>query len=229
MDVIAKNLAGVQERIHRAAQKSGRKASDITLVGVTKTIDAARVQRLYDLGVVNLGENRVQELCAKYPLIQGEPVWHMIGHLQTNKVKHVIGKVSMIHSVDSVKLGEEIDRQAAKAGIIMNVLIEVNIAQERTKEGVAESGVRPLLERLLALPHIKVKGLMTVARYVENEEDNRNDFFKMKRLFVDLAEEYADNMNMGCLSMGMTNDYEVAIEEGATMIRIGTGLFGSRL
>lgn len=227
MDYIKDNLDEINQRIKRAARKSGRDIADITLVGVTKTIDVARIQRMIDFGVKNIGENRVQEIMAKYDSIT-DANWHMIGHLQTNKVKYIADKVSMIHSVDSFKLGQEISKRALEAGRVIDVLIEVNIAAEDTKYGVSPDGVYNLVKDLSILDGITVSGLMCVAPFVENPEENREYFKKMRQLAVDIKSKMVNNISIKYLSMGMTNDFDVAIEEGANIIRIGTGIFGDR-
>ncbi len=227
IDYIKDNLDEINQRIKRAARKSGRDIADITLVGVTKTIDVARIQRMIDFGVKNIGENRVQEIMAKYDSIT-DANWHMIGHLQTNKVKYIADKVSMIHSVDSFKLGQEISKRALEAGRVIDVLIEVNIAAEDTKYGVSPDGVYNLVKDLSILDGITVSGLMCVAPFVENPEENREYFKKMRQLAVDIKSKMVNNISIKYLSMGMTNDFDVAIEEGANIIRIGTGIFGDR-
>jgi len=223
-NVIADNLRRINEHIAQSAAKSGRLASDITLVAVTKTIAAAAVadvaETLLTHGVRNLGENRVQELTEKqpHPALDGKFAWHMIGSLQRNKVKFCVGNVTLIHSVDSLRLAEEISRLAALRQVTAEVLVEVNIACEDTKHGVTPDDTAALVAQITALPNIIVKGLMTVAPFVDNPEENRPLFRKMKEL----------NGDMPLLSMGMTNDYQVAIEEGANIVRIGTAIFGAR-
>ena len=232
MSTIKENIEQIRENIKHAALKSGRSSDDITLIGVTKTVDCERIRELLDAGVNNLGENRVQELLSKYDALktnqQLAPIWHLIGQLQTNKVKYITDKVSLIHSVDSVKLASEINRQALKYGKTVDVLVEINIAGEDTKAGIAPKEIRQFFEKISNFPNISIKGLMTIAPYVENPEENRGNFSNMRELFVDKSLILSDNIDMRVLSMGMTGDYEVAIEEGATMVRIGTGIFGSR-
>ena len=227
--MIAENVKIIQEKMGEAADKSGQSYKDITLVGVTKTVSADKIQKLLDLGVTNIGENRVQEMMAKVPILNApKPHWHMIGHLQTNKVKYIVDTVCLIQSVDSLKLSEEISKRAKALGIVVNVLAEVNSGGELTKNGVAFNEVLPLIESLSRLPGIAVKGLMTMPPFVENPAENRDIFKKMRCLFVDISEKVIHNVSMEILSMGMTNDYSVAIEEGSNMIRIGTGIFGER-
>ena len=227
-----KNLHTIRENIAKAAEKSGRSSQDITLVAVTKTIPADCIRQAFELGVTDFGENRVQEFLPKYELLGqqliSKPIWHMIGHLQTNKVRQIIDKVSLIHSVDSLRLAEEIDKRAGQHNIKMDILIEINIAEEDTKQGVTPENASFLIEQISNLSNICTKGLMCVAPYVEHQEENRLYFEKMQRLLVDIKSKCLHNVDMRYLSMGMTGDYEVAIEEGANIVRIGTGLFGSR-
>ena len=226
MSDVEKNLLEVKERIKAAAEKSGRKAEDIKLLAVTKTVDIPKIREILELGITELGENKVQEINWKYEELPNAK-WHLIGHLQTNKVKYIIDKVEMIHSVDSEKLAEEINKRAIANNKVMDVLVEINIGDEESKHGVALNEAEKLAVNISKLKGIKVKGLMTVAPFVENPQNNRCYFQQMKKLFVDIKENY-DNIDMEFLSMGMTNDYEVAIEEGANIVRIGTGLFGAR-
>ena len=186
------------------------------------------IEELLETGQLECGENYVQELCDKYENISKPVHWHMIGHLQTNKVKYIIDKVSMVHSVDSVRLAEAIEKEAAKKDICMPVLIEVNVAGEESKFGLSVEEVLPFLEEISSYEHLQVKGLMTIAPFVANPEENREVFQKLKKLSVDIAAKNINNVNMSVLSMGMTNDYQVAVEEGATMVRVGTGIFGER-
>lgn len=231
--MLRENLRAVRENMEKAAVKSGRALNDITLIGVTKTISPDRIQELERLGVKDFGENKVQELLNKYSVISpsgGEPVnWHLIGHLQRNKVKYIMDKVTLIHSVDSQRLAIEINRRALEMDIIKDILVEVNVGEEASKQGISVDGVSEFVKELLPLTGVRVQGLMTVAPYVENPADNRELFRKMFQLFVDINENILNNKPMSFLSMGMTNDYMVAIEEGANMVRVGTGIFGSRL
>lgn len=225
---IARNIETVQANIKQAADKAGRNPEDILLLAVSKTIDPDRIQLAVDCGLTELGENKVQEIMDKYDKLQGIK-WHLIGHLQTNKVKYIIDKVCLIHSVDSLKLAKEISRHAVKKNLTMDILIEVNVASEESKFGVSMEEVEPLVREISKLPNVCLKGLMTVAPYVENAELNRPVFQKMKQLFVDINGKSIDNITMDTLSMGMTGDYGVAIEEGATIVRVGTGIFGERV
>ena len=192
------------------------------------------LQEIYDENIRDFGENKVQELCDKIEKMPKDIKWHMIGHLQRNKVKYIVGQVALIHSVDSYRLAEEINIQAKKNSVVDNVLgtyailVEVNIAHEESKFGISEEDAIQLVEEIAELENVRIKGLMTIAPYVENAEDNRLYFRKIKDLSVDIAAKNIDNVSMEILSMGMTGDYEVAIEEGATMVRVGTGIFGAR-
>ena len=226
--MIKENLAAIEEKIKKAAEKSGRKREDILLLGVTKTIDTERIGELMALGVTELGENKVQELCEKYEVIGDRAQWHLIGHLQTNKVKYIIDKVKLIHSADSVRLVKEINSRAEKNGKVQDILIEINIGNEESKSGIKKEETFELLDEIAGFKNIFVKGLMTVAPFVEDPEENRDLFKEMFKLFIDIRAKKRDNVSMEFLSMGMTNDYEVAIEEGANIVRIGTGIFGAR-
>ena len=226
--MIKTNLNEVESNIVKACRKSGRKRQEITLIAVSKTKPVSMLEDAYMAGIRDFGENKVQELCDKYEQLENDISWHMIGHLQTNKVKYLIGKTKLIHSVDSYKLACEIEKQAAKQDIIMDILIEVNIANEETKFGLSKDNVIELVRQVSLLPHVRIKGLMTVAPYVEDSEENRGYFRKIKQLSVDINNQNIDNVDMNILSMGMTGDYMVAIEEGATMVRVGTGIFGER-
>ena len=219
------NLKTIEENIARAAQKSGRSPEDITLVGVTKTVPIERIREAFSLEITHFGENRVQEFLPKYESFK-DPTWHMIGHLQTNKVKSIIDKVALIHSVDNLRLAEEIDKRAKQLNINVDILIEINIAQEDTKHGVSPENTSILIEQICNLSNIRTSGLMCIAPYVECSELNRVYFEKMHRLFIDIKSRCLHNVDMRFLSMGMTGDYGVAIEEGANIIRVGTGLFG---
>lgn len=224
---IKENLESINAKITAAAEKSGRKREDILLLAVSKTVDVPRIKEAVDLGLVELGENKPQEINWKYFEIENVK-WHQIGHLQTNKVKYIIDKVCLIHSVDSLKLAEEISKRAKAKDITMEVLVEINIAGEEAKHGVPLGEAEALAVEISRLDNVKVKGLMTVAPFVENPQDNRQYFCQMQKLFVDIRDKNYNNIDMKYLSMGMTNDYEVAIEEGANIVRIGTGLFGAR-
>ncbi|PHV71133.1 YggS family pyridoxal phosphate-dependent enzyme [Sporanaerobium hydrogeniformans] len=226
--MMKEQLESIQHTIKKAAEKSGRKEEDITLIAVSKTYPASAIQEAIALGCKDFGENKVQELVQKIESIE-EPVnWHMIGHLQTNKVKYIIGKTALVHSVDSLKLLKEIQKQSLKKDVITSILLEVNVAQEDSKSGILLEEAMDYASSISKLSHVRCEGLMTVAPYVENPEDNRLVFRQLYDLSVDMQKQKFDNINMHVLSMGMSNDYWVAIEEGATMVRIGTALFGAR-
>ena len=224
----AQNLEKVYSNMRAACEKSERTFSDIKLVAVTKTQDSAKISELIKLGIKDIGENRVQEMLEKHPLIEHDVNWHMIGHLQTNKVKSIVDKVSLIHSVESYKLAKEIDKQAKAHKKIIEILVEINIAGEESKYGIEPGELNAFLKEIAGFENIMIKGLMCMAPNVENPEENRLYFRKMRQMFVDSGDLSANNINMKYLSMGMTNDYEVAIEEGANIIRVGTGIFGPR-
>lgn len=227
MTTIGENYLSVKERVAAAAQKSGRTGEDIMLIAVSKTKPVSEIKQAVEAGAHILGENKVQEVMAKYDEIQGVD-WHLIGHLQTNKVKYIIDKVKMIHSVDSLKLAQEISKRAVKAGVVMDVLVEVNIGGEESKSGVTPEEAEKLCLDISSLDAVRVRGLMCVAPAVENAEDARIYFRKMNKLFVDIKSKNYDNIDMVYLSMGMTHDFEVAIEEGANIVRVGTAIFGAR-
>lgn len=229
MEELRKNLNTVEERICAACARAGRDRSEVTLVAVSKTKPVPMLQTIYDAGIREYGENKPQEIKDKYPQLPQDIHWHMIGHLQRNKIKYIIDKVCMIHSVDSLNLAEAISKEAAKHERIMPVLVEVNVAGEESKFGVSPEQTEELIRAISVLPNIRVEGLMTIAPYTENAEDNRVHFAALRKLFIDIKEKNIDNVNMCSLSMGMTGDYEVAIEEGATLVRVGTGIFGERL
>jgi len=222
------NLKNVEENIKAACERAGRKREEVTLIAVSKTKPVSMLQEIYDCGIRNFGENKVQEICEKREQLPGDIKWHMIGHLQRNKVKYIIGDVELIHSVDTYRLAEEINIQAKKIHRIVPVLVEVNIAGESTKFGISGEETLQLVEEISKLENIRIKGLMTIAPFVENPEENRPYFQKIKKIAVDIAGKNIDNVSMDILSMGMTGDYMVAIEEGATMVRVGTGIFGAR-
>ncbi len=226
--MISDNIRKVEEKIAQSCERVGRADNEVTLIAVSKTKPVALLKQAYDAGIRDFGENKVQELVDKLPQLPDDIRWHMIGHLQRNKVKYIIDKVWLIHSVDSLRLAQEISREAVKRQITANILVEVNIAEEGSKFGAAAQEAEELVEAISRLPGICVKGLMTVAPYVEDAEQNRGFFRKLKQLSVDIAEKNIDNISMNILSMGMTGDYGVAVEEGATYVRVGTGIFGER-
>lgn len=222
------NLKAVEEEIEKACERAGRKREEITLIAVSKTKPISMLQEIYDEGIRDFGENKVQELSMKYEELPKDIRWHMIGHLQRNKVKQVVDKACLIHSVDSYRLAEEINIQAKKKGIVAPILVEVNIAEEESKFGIHKEDAIQLVEEIAELENIRIEGLMTIAPFVEDPEENRQYFRNIRQLSVDIAEKNIDNVSMNVLSMGMTGDYTVAIEEGATMVRVGTGIFGAR-
>lgn len=226
--MLKENLQQVEENIKKACERSGRDRADVTLIAVSKTKPVEMLQTIYDCGVRDFGENKVQEMCDKMEVLPGDIKWHMIGHLQTNKVKYIVGKTELIHSVDSVHLAAEIQKQAVKKDVIVPILIEVNIAEEESKFGIHKEDTIAMVRQIAGMDHLRIKGLMTIAPFVENAEDNRPYFREIKQLSVDIKNQNIDNVNMDVLSMGMTGDYEVAVEEGATLVRVGTGIFGER-
>ena len=226
--MIASNLLEVQKRIEISCSKSRRNAKEVTLIAVSKTKPVSLLMEAYEAGSRDFGENKVQELMDKIPQMPEDIRWHMIGHLQKNKVKYIVDKVYMIHSVDSLELAKVISKEAVKKGICVNILIEVNVANEESKFGITCENVQELALEISKLPGVCLKGLMTVAPYVPNGEENRKVFSKLRKLAVDISEKNIDNISMNVLSMGMTGDYEVAVEEGATFVRVGTGIFGER-
>ncbi len=225
---ISENIRQVEEHIRKACENSGRNIQDVTLIAVSKTKPVSMLKEAYDCGCRHFGENKVQELVDKYEQLPKDIKWHMIGHLQRNKVKYIIDKAYLIHSVDSLRLAEEISKEAQKKGVTAHILVEVNIAAEETKFGTTREEALALVKEIAHLPSIRVEGLMTIAPYVENPEKNRQYFADLYQLSVDITRENIDNINMGVLSMGMTGDYEVAVEEGSTYVRVGTGIFGER-
>ncbi len=225
---VQENLQQVTERCHAAAKRAGRSVEDVTLIAVSKTKPVSMIEEAIAAGAVEFGENKPQELKTKYEVLPKNLHWHMIGHLQRNKIKYIIDKACLIHSVDSDRLAEAISEEAVKHGLVMPVLIEVNVAGEETKFGVKPEETEDFVRRIAALPGIQVRGLMTIAPYTDNPEDNRPYFRALRNLSIDIAAKNIDNVSMLELSMGMTGDYEVAIEEGATFVRVGTGIFGER-
>ncbi len=228
VEMIKNNLAVIKERINAAAARSGRDPAEIKLIGVTKTVDPDRIRAAYECGISDFGENRVQELNKKADILDVNCIWHLIGHLQTNKVKYIIDKVGLIHSLDSIELAREINRRAEKAGRIVEVLVQVNVAGEETKFGIRPDETSCFIREVSRLGNIRVKGLMTIAPFCDDPEEVRWVFAGLGKLRIDISRENIDNVDMTCLSMGMSNDFEVAIEEGATMVRLGTALFGKR-
>lgn len=226
--MVAENLAQVQKNINESCSKINRDPNEVTLIAVSKTKPVEMLKEAYDAGARVFGENKVQEIVDKYDQMPSDVKWHMIGHLQRNKVKYIVDKVAMIHSVDSLRLAETIEKEAAKKAVIVPILIEVNVAQEESKFGLKPEEVLPLIEQIADFSHIRIKGLMTIAPYVDNAEENREIFRELKKLSVDIAAKNINNVTMSVLSMGMTGDYMVSVQEGATMVRVGTGIFGAR-
>ena len=226
--MLTENVIEVEKNIQAACDRAGRSREEVRLIAVSKTKPVSDIEEVLTTGILDYGENKVQELSDKYDVLPKNIRWHMIGHLQRNKVKYLIGKTVLIHSVDSLRLAEQIEHEAAKADTIMNVLIEVNVAGEESKFGTTCNEAVELVRAVAALKHVKIKGLMTIAPFTDNPEDNRIYFKKLKQLSVDIKSKNIDNVDMDELSMGMTGDYEVAIDEGATMVRVGTGIFGER-
>lgn len=227
-DYIKRNLEIIREKIEKAAAKSGRKFEDIMLVAVSKTVEPEKIIKAIDEGITELGENRVQELTQKYDIINRDCNWHLIGHLQTNKVKYIVDKVKLIHSVDRYSLAAEINDRAKKIGKKVDILVQVNISGEQSKFGVSEKEATKLIRQIAELENLRVRGLMTIAPYTSNPETVRYVFAGLRKLSIDIEKENINNINMEYLSMGMSNDFEVAIEEGANIVRIGTSIFGQR-
>ncbi len=228
MNTIESNIKLIKKNIKNACEKANRSPEEVKIITVTKTIDVERINTALETGVNNIGENKVQEIMEKYDKIIYAPHWHLIGHLQTNKVKYIIDKVDLIHSMDSLKLAIEIDKRARKINRNMDVLIQINIAKEDTKFGIFHNDLDDFIKEIAKLDNIRVQGLMAIVPYVFDPEEVRPYFRKMKEIFESLKNSPYENVNMKYLSMGMTNDYMVAIEEGSNMVRIGTGIFGER-
>ena len=226
--MICENIRQVEQNIAESCEKAGRDNAEVTLIAVSKTKPVPALREAYEAGARDFGENKVQEIMDKIPQLPSDIRWHMIGHLQRNKVKYIVDKVYLIHSVDSLRLAEEISKEALKKQVEVNILVEVNVAQEESKFGTTTAEAIALVEDIAKLPAIHIKGLMTIAPFVENAEENREYFRKLKQLSVDIMHKNIDNVSMNILSMGMTGDYQVAVEEGATYVRVGTGIFGER-
>ena len=226
--MIKEHLTEVKERIEQACIRSGRNPGEVTLIAVSKTKPVPMLEEAYAAGARDFGENKVQEIVSKKPQLPKDIRWHMIGHLQRNKVGQVLGKAVLIHSVDSLRLAQQIETDAAKAGLDVDILLEVNVAREESKYGFMLEEVEDAIMTIKDFPHVHIKGLMTIAPFVENPEENRGIFKELFEFAVDIDKKNIDNVTMGVLSMGMTGDYEVAVEEGATMVRVGTGIFGVR-
>ena len=227
--MIRENIDSVEKMVEDSCRRAGRNRDEVLLVAATKTKPLSMLQEAYEAGIRDFGENKVQELMDKIPSMPEDVRWHMIGHLQTNKVKYLVGRVAMIHSVDSLHLAEEISRQGVKQNVTVDILVEVNVAGEESKYGVTMEEAPALVEQIAALPNIHVRGLMTIAPFTEIPEENRIFFQKLKQLSIDIEQKSIDNVSMSVLSMGMTGDYCTAIEEGSTCVRVGTGIFGERI
>jgi pyridoxal phosphate enzyme (YggS family) len=225
--MVTENYKEVQSFVKESEKKSSYGQS-VTLIAVSKTKPSSDIKALYDIGVRDFGENKVQELCDKYDELPKDIKWHLIGHLQTNKVKYIVDKVYLIHSVDSIHLAQQIENECEKKNVDVNILVQVNVAKEDTKFGLMAEDVMSMIESISKLPHIHIKGLMTIAPFVEDAEENRKVFSDLKKLSVDIRNKNIDNVSMDVLSMGMSGDYRVAIEEGSTMVRVGTSIFGER-
>ena len=226
--MISENIADVEKEIDKVCKENGRDRSEVTLIAVSKTKPVEMIEEAYNTGCRDFGENKVQELVDKYEQLPKDIRWHMIGHLQRNKVKYIVDKVFLIHSVDSVRLAEEISKEAVKKNVSVNILIEVNVAQETTKFGLTCEEVEQMVREIAKLPNINIKGLMTIAPIVDNPEENKQYFQKLKKIAVDISAKNIANVSMDILSMGMTGDYQAAVAEGATYVRVGTGIFGIR-
>ena len=225
---IVENYQKVEQRVSAACVRAGRARAEVTLIAVSKTKPMEDIQALIDYGVTNFGENKVQEMCAKEEILQKGLSWHMIGHLQRNKVKYLMGKTCLIQSVDSLRLAQEIQKEAAKADIICPVLMEINIGSEESKGGIDIDEAEVLARQIADMPNLKLKGLMCIAPFVDNAEKNREHFRRMREKRDELAALTIPGTDIRELSMGMTGDFEVAIEEGATLVRVGTAIFGER-
>ena len=226
--MVSENLEQVKANIEAACKRVGRDPKDVRLVAVSKTKPISLIEEAIEAGQDTFGEYKVQEMCDKMEVLPDNIKWHMIGHLQRNKVKYIAGKVELIHSVDSIRLAKQISDEAQKQSIEIPVLLEVNVAREESKFGFFTEETEDACREISKMPGIRVKGLMTSAPFVENAEDNRKYFKKLYELAVDIQSKNIDNISMRELSMGMTGDYVVAVEEGATIVRVGTGIFGSR-
>ena len=225
---VSDNLRSVLDNIAASAARAGRDPSEVRLVAVTKNVDVARICSVVSAGADHLGENRVQEAARKIPEVPGSPTWHLVGHLQRNKARHAVGLFSVIHSLDSLGLAAELDRRCAACGVLLDVLLQVNVSGESAKYGVAPEAVAGVLREMPAFEHLQVRGLMTMAPYSEDPEDARVWFGDLRRLARELSTLRLSNVDMDELSMGMSGDYQVAVEEGSTIVRVGTAIFGER-
>lgn len=226
--MVTENLKQVEERIQSACERSGRARGEVTLIAVSKTKPVEMMEEAMKAGIRTFGENKVQEIVKKQPLLPEDINWHLIGHLQRNKVRQIAGRVRMIHSIDSVRLAEQIQKEYELKQLTAKILVEVNVAREESKFGFLPEETEEAIRKMAQMRNIQVCGLMTIAPFTDNPEENRVHFYNLRKLLVDINAQNIDNISMRELSMGMTGDYEVAIEEGATFVRVGTGIFGSR-
>lgn len=226
--MVAENIVQVKKKIEDACHRSSRNPDEVTLIAVSKTKPASLIREAADAGIRDFGENKVQEIMEKSVQFPEDFRWHMIGHLQRNKVKQVIDKACLIHSVDSLRLASQIEEEAGKRNRMVNILLEINVAREESKYGFFMEDAEAAVREIKDYPHVKICGLMTIAPFVDDPEENREIFRKLNQFYVDMKCKNIDNVTMSVLSMGMTGDYEVAVEEGATMVRVGTGIFGAR-
>ncbi|NLK42826.1 MAG: YggS family pyridoxal phosphate-dependent enzyme [Tissierellia bacterium] len=225
---IEKNILQIKENIGNALKKSGREGDEVQLIAVTKTVDINRINEAIEAGITSIGENRTNEIEEKYNLIGSKVDFHMIGHLQTNKVKNIIGKTKLIHSLDRISLAKELDKRSKRNNIVTDVLLQVNVAEEESKFGLKVDEVLYFIEDILELTNIRVRGLMTIAPYTEDRSYLRNVFRSLYKLSEDIKTRNYEGLSMDYLSMGMSNDYEIAIEEGSNMVRVGSSIFGKR-
>ena len=226
--MVKENLKNIRDEMNNACERSNRNLDDITLIAVSKTKPNELIMEAYESGVRDFGENKVQELLRKKEELPDDVRWHMIGHLQTNKVRQLLGNTVLIHSIDSIRLADTIDTEARKKGIHVDGLLEINIAKEASKYGFIEEELEEILPIFARYKNLHIKGLMTIAPNVENSEENRKNFKKLKKMSVDIIDKNYDNVEVEFLSMGMSGDYIVALEEGANLLRVGTGIFGKR-
>jgi len=226
--LVKENLRQVENRIQEACDRAGRSRDQVKLIAVSKTKPVEMMEECIQEGVCTFGENKVQEIVNKQKVLTQKLDWHMIGHLQRNKVKQLVGRVNLIHSVDSLRLAKQIQKDFADQDQIAQILIEVNVAKEESKYGFMPEEVEEAIREIATYPNLKIQGLMTIAPFVDNPEENRIHFKNLRKLLIDINNKNIDNITMSELSMGMTGDYQVAIEEGATFVRVGTGIFGER-
>ena len=226
--MVKENLEAVERRVAAACVRAGRSRDEVTLIAVSKTKPVELIRQVMAEGVVDFGENKVQEMCGKMEEIQEPLRWHLIGHLQRNKVKYVVDRAFLIHSVDSLRLAEEIEKEAAKRDLTCPILVEINIGDEESKTGTQKEEAVELVKQIAALPHVKVRGLMCVPPFADDPEDSRGYFRQLRALQEEIRALELPGVEMKELSMGMTGDFEVAIEEGATFVRVGTAIFGER-